>query len=55
MNYLRTDDPEFCAYVKHRIQEVMKRSDLISGTGEKLRRQFFNRLRDRVRESQDNK
>ncbi|WP_336514654.1 helix-turn-helix domain-containing protein [Pollutibacter soli] len=55
MNYLRTEDPEFCTYVKQRIQEVMKRSDLISGTGEKLRRQFFNRLRDRVRESHENK
>ncbi len=51
MNYLRTYDPVFCDYVRQRITGVIKKSDLISGTGEKQRRQFFNRLRDKIQHS----
>ena len=53
MNYLRTYDPAFCSYVHMRIMEVIKKSDLISSTGEKQRKQFFNRLRDKIHHSRN--
>ncbi len=48
MNYLTTDNPVFCDYVVKRIQNVIKKSDLISRVGEKQRKNFFNRMRARI-------
>lgn len=48
LNYLSTDDPLFCEYVMSRIQNVIKKSDLISRVGEKQRRSFFNHIRERI-------
>jgi hypothetical protein len=48
MNYLGTKDRTYCDNLLLRIQEVIKRSDRVSITGEKYRRKFFNSLRQKV-------
>ena len=48
MNYLGTKDETYCNILLKRIREVIKKSDRISLTGEKLRRKFFNQLRKKV-------
>jgi transcriptional regulator with XRE-family HTH domain len=51
VNYLSTDDPAFCSYVMKEIDNVIRKSDLISRIGEKQRRNFFNKLRLRIAEN----
>ena len=49
LNYLGTSDTDFCNYTHNSLHNLMKKSTLISGTGEKERKKFFNGLRTRVR------
>ena len=48
LNYLGTRNETYCNVLLKRIREVIKKSDLVSLTGEKLRRRFFNQLRKKV-------
>lgn len=48
MNYVATREPAFCANTLRTIESIMKRSTLISGTGEKERKRFFRALREEV-------
>ncbi len=48
MNYLGTKDRNYCDHLLLRIQEVIRKSDRISITGEKQRKKFFNALRKKV-------
>ena len=49
LNYLGTSDSDFCNYTHNSLHNLMKKSTLISGTGEKERKMFFNSLRNRIR------
>jgi len=48
LNYMSTADPGFCAYTQSNIRNSMKKSELISGVGEKARHIFFNTLQDHI-------
>lgn len=48
INYVSSADPAFCAFAKQSMDTIMKRSNLISGTGERERARFFRALRDEV-------
>ncbi len=48
VNYVATTDEGFCANTYHTIENIMKRSTLISGSGEKERKRFFRALREEV-------
>jgi hypothetical protein len=48
INYVSTTDEVFCNYTNRSIDNVIRKSVLISGTGEKERNKFFNGLREEV-------
>ena len=50
MNYMATRDEKFCNDTYVELQSIMKRSTLISSTGEKQRNIFFNFLTEKIRE-----
>ncbi|MDP2042983.1 MAG: hypothetical protein Q8S14_16855 [Algoriphagus sp.] len=48
MYFIGSMDPKFNDSMFRNLENLMKRSTLISGTGEKERKQFFNKLRKKV-------
>lgn len=44
LNYMTTRDEQFCRFTKTTLTNIMKRSVLISTSGEKERSRFFNKL-----------
>lgn len=48
INYVSTTDEVFCDHTQRSIENVIRRSVLISGTGEKERHRYFRALRDEV-------
>jgi hypothetical protein len=48
LNYLGTADNDFCNYTYNSLHNLMQKSYLISNTGEKERKKFFNGLRRKV-------
>jgi len=48
LNYLVTRDQSFCDSTFQHIQNIIKRSTLISEVGEKERRRFFNLIREKI-------
>lgn len=48
LHFLGTRDEEFNAFMFANLDDLMKKSTLISGVGEKERSQFFNALRQHI-------
>ncbi|MCB9231822.1 MAG: hypothetical protein H6581_09170 [Bacteroidia bacterium] len=48
-NFLRTNDVAFCNYARQTLDQVMRKSVLISEISERERNKYFNRLRSDVR------
>ncbi|MBS1769303.1 MAG: hypothetical protein JSS77_06545 [Acidobacteria bacterium] len=48
VNYLATREPVFCGNTYATIENIIQRSTLISGTGERERKRFFRALREEV-------
>jgi hypothetical protein len=48
INFLVTNDPEFGAYSWDFMENIIRKSTLISVSGEKARTRFFNLIRDRI-------
>lgn len=48
INYVATMDPVFCEFARMSMDTIMRRSNLISGTGERERARFFRALREEV-------
>lgn len=48
LNYLATRDQAFCEYTHQHIRNIITKSTLISGVGEKERRRFFNLTREKI-------
>jgi hypothetical protein len=48
INYIMTRDEKFANYTYDTVQSVLKKSSLISEVGEKERRLFFEKLRDKI-------
>ncbi|HRH71068.1 MAG TPA: hypothetical protein PLB89_16310 [Flavobacteriales bacterium] len=48
INYFGTTDEHFTAETYRNLQNIMQRSTLISGTGEKERHRFFRTMREEV-------
>jgi hypothetical protein len=48
INYVSTSDDTFCDFARRSMDTIMRRSVLVSGTGEKERSRFFAALRDEV-------
>jgi hypothetical protein len=48
INFLVTNDPEFGSYSWDFMQNIIRKSTLISVTGEKARTRFFNLIRERI-------
>lgn len=48
LNYLMTNNADFCKETEQSIQNLIKKSSLISATGEKLRNQFFAKIQDAI-------
>jgi hypothetical protein len=48
LNIITTKDPVFSEYTHQHFQNIMRKSTLISNTGEKVRTSFFNLLREKV-------
>lgn len=48
INYVATMDATFCEFARKSMDTIMRRSILISGTGERERARFFRVLRDEV-------
>ena len=48
VNYISTMDPAFCDFAKQSLENITRRSVLISGTGEKERNRYFKALRVEV-------
>jgi hypothetical protein len=48
INYVSTTDVDFCDHTQRSIENVIRRSVLISGTGEKERHRYFKALREEV-------
>lgn len=49
INFMRTNDPQMGEYSYEFMQNIIRKSTLISGAGEKFRTQFFNLIRERIR------
>jgi hypothetical protein len=49
LNLLITTNPTFCDQVEHSLRILMKKSNLISGTSDKERNRFFNKLVDKIK------
>jgi len=54
LNYMFTSDGGFCSDTKNALQNLMRRSTMISQASEKQRSIFFNILRNKVRERKKN-
>jgi len=48
LNYLTTGDEKFCSSVHHDLQNLMRKSTLISSGGARQRSMFFNSLREKI-------
>jgi hypothetical protein len=48
LNIISTKDPVFSEYTYQHLQNIMRKSTLISFVGEKERRKFFNAVREKV-------
>jgi hypothetical protein len=48
INYVMTRDEKFVEYTYATVQSILKKSALISEVGEKERRLFFDKLRDKI-------
>jgi hypothetical protein len=48
INYISTSDGSFCDHTQRSIENVIRRSNLISGTGERERNRYFKALREEV-------
>lgn len=48
INYIGTADVQFCDHTRKALENIMHRSTLISGTGEKERKRLFRLLREEV-------
>ena len=48
LNIITTKDPAFSEYTYQHFQNIMRKSTLISNTGEKVRNRLFNLLREKV-------
>jgi len=53
LNYLITTDERFCNYTHESLQNLMRKSILISAAGEKERSKFFNILKNKVAEKRE--
>ena len=53
LNYLITTDERFCNYTYESMQNLMRKSVLISGMGEKERSKFFNILKNKITENRE--
>lgn len=53
LNYLITTDERFCNYTYESMQNLMRKSVLISGMGEKERSKFFNILKNKIIEKRE--
>lgn len=51
INYISSTDPVFCDYTFNSIRNVIEKSVLISGTGEKVRNRYFRDLRATVEQA----
>jgi len=49
LNFMPTQDPDFCAYTYKHLQNIIRKSTHISVVGEKERSIFFNALREKIR------
>jgi hypothetical protein len=50
LNYMQTSDDGFCTDTCYMLQNLMRRSTLISSANEKNRYRFFNILLEKVKE-----
>jgi len=50
LNFMPTEDADFCAYTHEHLQTIIRKSTHISVVGEKERRMFFNAFRKKIRE-----
>lgn len=48
LNYMITRDKQFCDYTKKSLENIMRKSSLISAVSEKERNRFFHVLRDKI-------
>jgi hypothetical protein len=48
LNYMHTQDEAFCDYTFQHIQNIIRKSTLISEVGEKERKRFFNVAREKI-------
>ena len=55
LNYLIISDPRFTGYHNNFVQNVMKKSILISGVGEKYRARFFYLIHEKIEQCRNNK
>lgn len=53
ISLLLTRDPVFCNNVEHHMSQLMKRSNLISVSGEKERNRFFNKLLNTIEKTKN--
>ncbi len=49
LNFMPTEDPDFCAYTYKHLQTIIRKSTHIGVVGEKERRMFFNNLRKKIK------
>jgi len=54
LNFMSTQDKTFCDYTYKHLQNIMRKSALISVAGEKERSMFFNTLRGKIHEKKKN-
>jgi len=54
ISLLVTSDPVFCQSVENYMRSLMKKSNLISASGEKERNRFFNKLLDTIEKTRSN-
>ncbi len=55
INFIAISDPNFTAYHYNFIKNIIKKSILISDTGEKHRARFFHLIHDKIQQCRDNK
>ncbi len=48
LNIIMTKDPVFTEYIYQHLQNIMRKSTLMSLVGEKDRKKFFNRMREKI-------
>jgi hypothetical protein len=48
LNYMITRDKRFCDYTKQSLENIMRKSSLISSVSEKERNRFFNVLKEKI-------